>query len=52
LADADGYVRAPDIDLSSQMSELIMALRGYQASVQTTKSAQDTYNSALSIGAK
>jgi flagellar basal-body rod protein FlgC len=52
LADADGYVRAPDIDLSSQMSELIMAQRGYQASVQTTKSAQDTYNSALSIGAK
>lgn len=52
LADAQGYVRAPDIDLASQMSQLIMAQRGYQSSVQVTKSAQDTYDSALSIGAR
>ncbi|TIC83519.1 flagellar basal-body rod protein FlgC [Nocardioides sp. GY 10113] len=52
LADADGYVRAPDIDMSAQMSELIMAQRGFQASVQTTKHAQETYASALQIGAK
>jgi flagellar basal-body rod protein FlgC len=50
LADANGYVRAPDIDLASQMSQLIMAQRGFQASVQVTKNAQDTYNSALQIG--
>lgn len=52
LADADGYVRAPDIDLASQMSQLIMAQRGYQGAVQMTKSAQDTYDSALSIGSR
>ena len=50
LADADGYVRAPDIDMASQMSQLVMAQRGFQASVQVTKNAQDTYNSALQIG--
>ena len=50
LADADGNVRAPDLDMSSQMTQLIMAQRGYQASVQVTKDAQDTYTSALQIG--
>lgn len=52
LADADGYVRAPAVDMGSQMSQLIQAQRGYQASVQTTKYAQDAYNSALQIGAR
>lgn len=50
LADADGYVRLPDLDLASQMTQLVMAQRGFQASVQTTKTAQDTYNAALQIG--
>jgi len=50
LADEDGYVRNPSIDMSSQMSQLIMAQRGYQASVQVTKFAQDSYSSALQIG--
>ena len=50
LADQNGYVRAPDMDLASQMSQLVMAQRGYQASVQVTKDAQETYASALQIG--
>jgi flagellar basal-body rod protein FlgC len=50
LADENGMVRAPDIDMGSQMSQLIMAQRGFQASVQVTKNAQDTYASALQIG--
>ena len=50
LADADGYVRMPDLDMASEMSQLVMAQRGYQASVQVTKSAQDTYTAALQIG--
>ena len=50
LADADGNVRLPDIDLASEMTQLVMAQRGFQASVQTTKTAQDTYNAALQIG--
>ena len=50
LADADGYVRMPDIDLGSQMSQLIMAQRGFQAQSSVIKNAQDVYSSALSIG--
>ena len=50
LADADGNVRMPDIDMASQMSQLVMAQRGFQASVQVTKDAQETYASALQIG--
>jgi flagellar basal-body rod protein FlgC len=50
LADAEGNVRLPDIDLASQMSQLVMAQRGFQASVQVTKDAQETYTSALQIG--
>jgi len=50
LADADGNIRLPEVDMASQMSQLVMAQRGFQASVQVTKNAQDTYGSALQIG--
>jgi flagellar basal-body rod protein FlgC len=50
LADAKGYVRMPDIDMGSQMSQLIMAQRGFQAQSAVIKNAQDVYSSALSIG--
>lgn len=50
LADQDGMVRAADMDMSVQMTSLIQAQRGFQASVQVTKTAQDTYSSALQIG--
>jgi flagellar basal-body rod protein FlgC len=50
LADAEGYVRLPDMDMGAQMSALIMAQRGYQAQVQVTKQAQQSYDAALQIG--
>ncbi|MGA8210468.1 MAG: flagellar basal body rod C-terminal domain-containing protein [Nocardioidaceae bacterium] len=50
LANTDGYVRMPDIDLGSQMSQLIMAQRGFQAQASVLRNAQDVYSSALSIG--
>ena len=50
LADAAGYIRMPDIDLGSQMSQLIMAQRGFQAQASVIRNAQDVYASALSIG--
>ena len=50
LADAEGYVRLPDMEMSDQMSSLVMAQRGFQASVSTTKHAQETYTAALQIG--
>jgi flagellar basal-body rod protein FlgC len=50
LADKDGYVRYPDIDLNEQMGSLIMAQRGYQANAQVVDRAKDIYESALQIG--
>ncbi|WP_102510138.1 flagellar basal body rod protein FlgC [Sanguibacter massiliensis] len=50
LADEDGYVRYPEIDLSSQMTQLIMAQRGYQASATVVDRAKETYEAALQIG--
>jgi flagellar basal-body rod protein FlgC len=50
LADAQGYVRYPDIDLAEQMGALIVAQRGYQANAQVVDRARETYQAALEIG--
>jgi flagellar basal-body rod protein FlgC len=50
VADAEGYVRMPDIDLSSQMGALIMAQRAYQANAAVVDRAQTAYQAALRIG--
>ena len=50
LADADGNVRYPDIDLSDQMTQLIMAQRGYQANLSSIERATDAYKAALNLG--
>ncbi|SDY81001.1 flagellar basal-body rod protein FlgC [Micromonospora pattaloongensis] len=50
LADAEGYVRYPDIDLSGQMSQLIMAQRGYQANLAVVDRAKDAYQAAIQLG--
>ncbi|AMM19702.1 flagellar basal-body rod protein FlgC [Frondihabitans sp. PAMC 28766] len=49
-ADKNGYVRMPDIDLSTQMTDLIMAQRGYQANAAVVDRAKDSYEAALEIG--
>lgn len=50
LADDDGLVRAPDIELSTQMTHLIVAQRSYQANVSVFERARDAYQRALEIG--
>lgn len=50
LADEDGYVRYPQIDMSSQMTQLIMAQRGYQANAAVVDRAKAAYEVALNIG--
>ncbi|MGL3805136.1 flagellar basal body rod protein FlgC [Paeniglutamicibacter sp. R2-26] len=50
LADADGYVRYPDIDMAEQMGALIMAQRGYQVNAAVVDRAKETYQAALQIG--
>jgi len=50
LADEDGYVRYPDIDLGDQMAQLILAQRGYEANASVVDRARNSYESALQIG--
>jgi flagellar basal-body rod protein FlgC len=50
LADKDGYVKYPDIDLGTQMTDLIMAQRGYQANLATIDRATTAYQAALQLG--
>jgi len=50
LADKDGNVKYPDIDLGDQMTQMMMAQRGYQANLQTMSAATQAYQAALQLG--
>ncbi len=50
LADANGYVRYPDVDLAEQMGELILAQRGYQSNLAVVDRARAAYEAALQLG--
>jgi flagellar basal-body rod protein FlgC len=50
LADAQGMVRYPDIDMGDQMTQLMIAQRGYEANLSVIDRARDAYQQALSIG--
>lgn len=50
LADADGLIRMPDMDLGDQMTHLIVSQRAYQAQTTSVKTAVDAYQSAIDIG--
>jgi flagellar basal-body rod protein FlgC len=50
LADEQGYVKYPDIDLGEQMTSMVMAQRGYQANIATVERATNAYQAALQLG--
>jgi flagellar basal-body rod protein FlgC len=50
LADSDGMVRYPDIDLGSQMAQMMIAQRGYQANLAVVDRARNAYEAALQLG--
>jgi flagellar basal-body rod protein FlgC len=50
VADAQGYVRRPDIDMSEQMGNLIMAQRAFQANADVVQRSRDVYQAAIEIG--
>ena len=50
MANEDGMVRLPDIDMNEQMTSMIMAQRGYQANISVVERARNTYQAAISIG--
>ena len=50
LADTEGYVRRPDIDLGGQMAQMIMAQRSYQANLSVVDRARESYPAAINLG--
>jgi flagellar basal-body rod protein FlgC len=50
LADAQGIVRQPDIDLGEQMTTMIMAQRGYQANISNLDRVRSAYQAAIQMG--
>ena len=50
LADAEGYVRRPDIDMGNQMAQLMMAQRSYQANLSVVDRARESYAAAINLG--
>jgi flagellar basal-body rod protein FlgC len=50
LADANGNVLRPDVDLADQMGALIMSQRAFQANANVVDRSKDIYESAIAIG--
>jgi flagellar basal-body rod protein FlgC len=50
LADADGYVTRPVVDLGTEMTNMLVAQRLYQANLSVMSAAREAYQSALEIG--
>ena len=50
LADENGYVTRPLVDLGDQMVDMIVANRSYQLNIQMVQTARELYEQALRIG--
>ncbi len=50
LADGEGYVTRPKVDLSEEMTNMLVANRMYQANLSVMQQARDSYQAALQIG--
>jgi flagellar basal-body rod protein FlgC len=50
LADSAGYVTHPKVDMTEEMTNMMMASRLYQANLSVMQQARDSYQQALKIG--
>lgn len=50
IANDDGFVNKPIIDLATQMGDLILAQRSYQANIRSVQAARTAYEEALRLG--
>ena len=48
-ADEDGYVAFPNVNLVREMTDMMVAGRGYEANIAVADSAKTMWNSALEI---
>lgn len=52
LADENGNVQGPNVDLSVEMTNMLIANRTYQSNLRVMEVARDSYRSALQIGVR
>jgi flagellar basal-body rod protein FlgC len=52
LADQNGLVRRPDVNLGDQMTSLILAQRAYQLNLAVVDRAKESYQQALQINGR
>jgi flagellar basal-body rod protein FlgC len=52
MANEDGVIRAPNIDLSQNMTDLILAQRAYQLNLAVVDRASESYRQAIQINGK
>lgn len=50
MADAQGYVTMPVVDMAGQMTDLMVANRSYQANLKAVQTGREAYESALRLG--
>lgn len=50
LADDGGYVTRPHVDLSEEMTHMLVSQRLYQANLSAMQTARESYQQALQIG--
>ena len=48
-ADEDGYVLMPNVDVITEMVDMIAASRAYEANISAVQAAKDMFNQALKI---
>ena len=52
LANKEGIVRSPDIDVGQQMTDLIVAQRSYELNLSVVSRATESYQQAIEINGK
>ncbi|MFM2485059.1 flagellar basal body rod protein FlgC [Celerinatantimonas yamalensis] len=50
MADKDGYVYKPNVNVMEEMADMISASRSYQTNVQVADAAKQMLNSTLNLG--
>lgn len=52
LANAQGYIRSPNVDVGQNMTDLIIAQRAYQLNLAVVDRASQSYQQAIQINGK
>lgn len=49
-ADAEGYVRMPNVELMTEMVDLMSAMRSYEANMRTVRAFKSMVEASLAVG--